>query len=233
MDLQKLRKECLSFSRKKVKEAITIDLHIIQLSAHLEDLTKISNQLMKRLRDWYELILPEASQNIKDQEVFLKVIKNSKKQVMSNEKIKSSMGGDIEPKAIQDLRSEAEQIFKLKKKQESSLEQLMKKEYPNITTVAGSLIGAKLIAIAGSMKKLIEFPASTIQILGAEKALFRHLRSGAKPPKYGIILAHPFVAEAKDKRKAARHLADKISLAAKVDYFKGEFIGDKLVKQLK
>jgi len=91
---------------------------------------------------------------------------------------------------------------------------------------------AKLIALAGNLKKLVEFPSSTIQLLGAEKALFRHMRTGAKAPKHGIIHEHPIVSKAKEKGKAARAVADKISLAVKVDYFKGKFIGDKLRKEL-
>jgi len=77
-------------------------------------------------------------------------------------------------------------------------------------------------------------PSSTIQMLGAEKALFRHLRTGAKPPKHGIILQHPLVASAKkaNRGKYSRSLADKISIAVKADYFKGKFIGDKLKKEL-
>jgi nucleolar protein 56 len=77
-------------------------------------------------------------------------------------------------------------------------------------------------------------PASTIQILGAEKALFRHMKTGAKPPRHGIIISHPLIARAPDKMhgKIARALADKLSIASKVDYFKGNFIGDKLKKSL-
>ena len=77
-------------------------------------------------------------------------------------------------------------------------------------------------------------PASTIQILGAEKALFRHMKTGAKPPRHGVIVAHPLISRAPDKMhgKIARTLADKISIAAKVDYFRGQFIGDKLRKEL-
>lgn len=78
------------------------------------------------------------------------------------------------------------------------------------------------------------FPASTIQVLGAEKALFRHMKTGAKPPRHGVIVQHPLLSGAPQKMhgKIARALADKISIAVKVDYFKGKFIGDKLRKGL-
>ncbi len=110
----------------------------------------------------------------------------------------------------------------------------MKDYCPNITVVAGVMVGAKLIALAGDLKRLILFPSSTVQLLGAEKALFRHMKTGARVPKHGIIHEHALVAKAskENKGKAARALADKISMAAKIDYFKGEFIGDKLKKKL-
>ena len=105
---------------------------------------------------------------------------------------------------------------------------------PNTKAVCGVLTGAKLIEHAGSLKRLSEMPASTIQILGAEKALFRHMKTGAKPPRHGIIVHHPLIAKAPEKihGKIARALADKISIASKVDYFQGKFIGDKLKKEL-
>jgi nucleolar protein 56 len=92
---------------------------------------------------------------------------------------------------------------------------------PNIKAVCGTLLAAKLIEHAGSLKRLSEMPASTIQILGAEKALFRHMKTGAKPPRHGIIINHPLIAKASEKMhgKVARGLSDKISIASKIDYF--------------
>ena len=102
--------------------------------------------------------------------------------------------------------------------------------------IAGITIAAKLISHAGSMKRLVEMPASTIQVLGAEKALFRHMRNKRRnlPPKHGIIHEHQLIQKSNSKMhgKAARALADKLSIAVKIDYFKGKFIGDKLKKEL-
>ena len=105
---------------------------------------------------------------------------------------------------------------------------------PNIKTVCGPLVAARLLEHAGSLKRLSELPSSTIQILGAETALFRHMKTGARPPRHGVIVHHPLIAKAAEKMhgKVARSLADKISIAAKIDYFKGAFIGDKLLKEL-
>jgi nucleolar protein 56 len=115
------------------------------------------------------------------------------------------------------------------------LELIMQQHTPNIKTVAGPTIGAKLLAMAGSLERLSRMPSSTIQLLGAETALFRHLRNNkARPPKHGIIFNHVLLQRAPKpmRGKVARALADKISIASKVDYFKGEFIGDTLYKQV-
>ncbi|MBI5391799.1 ATP-binding protein, partial [Candidatus Woesearchaeota archaeon] len=94
---------------------------------------------------------------------------------------------------------------------------------PNLSTTATSLIGARLISHAGSLKRLAELPSSTVQVLGAEKSLFRHLKTGSKPPRFGVLFQHPLVAEAAEnlKGKTARKLASKISIAVKQDYFRG------------
>jgi len=101
----------------------------------------------------------------------------------------------------------------------------MKKYCPNLLELGGITISAKLIELGRSVKHLAMLPASTIQLLGAEKALFRHIKMGNKSPKHGVIINHPIVQKAgrKEKGKAARMLADKLSLCARLDFFKGEF----------
>jgi nucleolar protein 56 len=99
----------------------------------------------------------------------------------------------------------------------------MKRIAPNVTDVAGATIGARLMAKAGGLDRLAVLPASTIQILGAEKALFRALRTGARPPKHGILFQHQEVhlAPKWQRGKIARTLANKIAIAARVDYYRG------------
>ena len=101
----------------------------------------------------------------------------------------------------------------------------MTKYCPNLLELAGATIAARLIELGKGLKHLALLPASTVQLLGAEKALFRHLKTGSRSPKYGVIINHPLIQKApRDKRgKAARMLADKLSLCARLDFFKGEF----------
>ena len=149
------------------------------------------------------------------------------------------MGANLNEKdvsAIMMLASQASNLYKLIEDHEDYLKELEKEACPNFTEVAGTTIAAKLIAHAGSLKRLVEMPASTIQILGAEKALFRHMRNKKKnlPPKYGILHEHQLIQKSREEMhgKAARSLADKLSIAIRIDYFKGKFIGDKLKKEL-
>ena len=96
---------------------------------------------------------------------------------------------------------------------------------PNLRLLVGSSLGAKLISHAGGLKRLASYPSSTVQIMGAEKALFRHLKSGDRPPKYGLIFQHPQVRGSKwwNRGKIARLLAGRISLAARKDVFTNDF----------
>jgi nucleolar protein 56 len=117
---------------------------------------------------------------------------------------------------------------------ENYVDSVMDEVAPNTKTIAGSLLGARLIAIAGGLINLAKLPASTIQVLGAEKALFRSLKTKARPPKHGIIFQHPLIHDAQrwQRGKIARALAGKLSIAARVDAFNGKYAGDELKADL-
>ena len=110
----------------------------------------------------------------------------------------------------------------------------MEEVAPNITAITGPVIGARLLALTGGLQRLARVSSSTIQLLGAEKALFRHLRDGELPPKHGVIFQHPFIHNAPywQRGKIARVLAGKISIAAKLDYNSNKFMGDELTTDL-
>lgn len=228
-------------TKQKLKQAVTEDQLIIQTINNIEDLNKTINTLAKRLREWYELYNPEFSESVQDHERFVELImKKDKGQLLKELKLKpeETMGADLKERDVKPIIALAKQIndlYKLKDVQTKYLEERMDKVCPNMNAITGALIGAKLISLAGSLQRMAELPSSTIQLLGAEKALFRHLTNKKSlPPKYGVLHEHPLIAKAKKKEhgKIARKLADKISLAVKVDYFKGEFIGDKLKMDL-
>jgi len=236
--LKQLYQKNLSFTKHQVKQSVQQDSLIIQTISSIKELTRITNILSKRLREWSELYLPEFSKSVQDQEQFSQLIqKKNRKQILKELKLteNQTMGKDLTKTDTEEIIALAKQItytFQLKQKQEIYLEKLMKKLCPNILELCGATIGAKLIEHAGSLKRLATFPSSTVQLLGAEKALFRHIKTGAKSPKYGVIHEHPFIQKSKEKGKAARALADKISLASRLDFFKGEFKAKQMIKDL-
>jgi len=216
------REASLKICRRAISKSVTPDLLIIQQVNAISELSKSANLLSKRLREWYGLYNPELSEEVEDHERFvLKVCSLSKEEVRGE----SSMGGSLSVSQLSSLISFAElvrSIFEEIRRQEAILEEEMKKNYPNLTAAVGFSIGAKLISLAGGIRQLAEMPSSKIQVLGAEKALFRHLKTGARPPKYGIICQHQEIISASDKEKgkAARKLASRAGIAAKIDYFR-------------
>lgn len=225
-------------TKQKIKEAVSPDLLIIQAISSVEELTKISNILAKRLREWQGWHLPELGERIGDDEQLAKLVAGkSRKELMKETGIKESMGAELgkeDEEEIKKLGKELLGIYKLKEDYEGYLKKTMKGFCPNLLELAGATIGAKLIELGKGLKHLALLPASTIQLLGAEKALFRHIKTGAKSPKYGVIVNHLIVQRAGkgEKGKAARRLADKLSLCARLDYFKGEFKAPEFRKEL-
>jgi nucleolar protein 56 len=225
-------------TKDKISKSVNEDNLIIQAVDNITEIDRANNILIKRLREWYSLYFPELDNKIENNDDFVRfTLKGSKEKLMKELKIKSSMGSNLKKEDIAqilELAKQADSLYKLRDKHEKYLENIMEKYCKNLNYLAGTLVAAKLIAQSGSLKKLVLFPASTIQMLGAEKALFRHLTTGARTPKYGIILQHPFVQNAKKdiKGKAARTLADKISIAAKLDYFKGDFKAPSLKREM-
>lgn len=106
------------------------------------------------------------------------------------------------------------------RKKPEELEKAIEKLMPNTVKAAGVILSAKLLEKAGSLKKLAEMPSSKIQLLGAEKALFRHLKEKSKAPKYGLIFMHESIKNAENKGKAARKLASEIMKAIRIDYYR-------------
>ncbi|MBT3720938.1 hypothetical protein HN789_06610 [archaeon] len=228
----------LYVTKLQIKDSITQDLLIVQTIGSVNELKKSINLLSKRLREWYSYVLPEVEEILYDHFSFAeRIAVDSPEKLMKDFKLKITMGREFSKEdlaAIKNLASTILDLFDEKQEKEDYLEKLMEKTCPNLTEVAGFLTGAKLMAIAGSLRKMVMMPASTIQLLGAEKALFMHMIKGTKSPKHGIIIEHPLIqrVDRKDKGKASRALADKISIAVKIDFFKGEFLGDKLRKQV-
>ena len=211
------------------------DKLLIQAINSVDDIDESISKLVERIRDWYTIYFPEMD-TISNNETYIKLIAESenREDILENfnehftEEIDESTGADIEEDDLLMLKSFAESIYSLQKSRkelETYIDSKMEAIAPNLRDLLGSTLGAKLIAHIGSIKRLATYPASVIQIMGAEKAIFRHLKTGERPPKHGLIFQHPSVRGAKwwNRGKIARNLALKITLAVRKDVFSGEY----------
>jgi nucleolar protein 56 len=227
-------------TKKQLSESFSKEFLLIQAINAINELEKSINLLAKRVREMYAVYAPEIERKLTDNDSFIHlIITKDKQQLFSELQITESMGCDVPKHDVDNMLSLADAIYKLiqeKIKKEQYLEELVTSIAPNTVAICGPKIASKLIAIAGSMRKLAFFPAGTIQTLGAEKALFDHLKNKSSPPKYGILMTHPLVMKTHPdtKGKVARQLANKILIAAKVDYFSPDnnYIGYQLMEAL-
>jgi nucleolar protein 56 len=225
-------------ARKAVRGSVSEDIMISQAISNITELDRTCNLLVKRLREWYGLYLPELSHQIASNDKFAElVVSKTKDELIKELNVEETMGAELKERDMLEILSLANQVislYELRKMHETYLEEVMREVCPNILEMAGVTIGAKLLELGKGLKNLALLPASTIQLLGAEKALFRHIKTGARSPKYGVIINHPLIQKAKheDKGKAARALADKLSMCARLDYFKGEFQAKEMRKKL-
>jgi nucleolar protein 56 len=148
-----------------------------------------------------------------------------------------SMGSDLLKQDIQIIKDQAQLIVDLYQRRqtlEKWMDEAMMSTTPNICGVVGPLLGARLIALVGSLRALALCTSSKIQILGAEKALYRTIKTGAPPPKHGIIFQDSRINQAKwwQRGKIARVISGRISIAARMDYFEAEDKSEKLAKDL-
>ncbi|HLP79219.1 MAG TPA: hypothetical protein VK158_01155 [Acidobacteriota bacterium] len=215
---------------KKIKDSVTWDTLLCQAIRSIDEIDKSINLLAKRLREWYEWHNPEVSRSFTSHEVFAeKITSESSEELLKELGItqEESMGAEIPKKDMDAILALATQVLSLKALREQTTEFIhaeMKERLPQFTIVAGAQVGAKLLSLAGSAQRLMKMTASTIQVLGAEKALFRHIKTGARPPKYGILFQHQLVVKAKqaDRGRIARKLSNALTIAIKADYFKSE-----------
>ena len=237
--------------RKAQSERGATILQTVQL---LNELDKSLNVLSGKLREWYGLHFPELNRAVDEHRIYAHLVEQlGDRSSFTRERLgkldvgdkvngilsatEDSMGASLLSEDEEHLRSLASNLVSLYAYRES-LEGLIigiaEEAVPNLSEVAGPVLAAKLIERAKGLNKLAMMPSSTVQILGAEKALFRSKMTNAKPPKHGLIFQHPYV-HAKPRHlrgRAARTLSAKLSLAARADAFTGNPIGAELRRQL-
>merc|ERR1712051_110278 len=251
-----------SYSRAKVKFNVNkSDNMIIQSIALLDQLDKDINTCCMRIREWYSYHFPELIKIVPENALYAKVVKLVKnRKELTAEKLevleailmdsaraqavidasKSSMGMDISPVDLLNIDMFASRVIGIpeyRKELSTYLRSKMSVVAPNLAVLIGDTVGARLISHAGSLTSLAKCPASTVQILGAEKALFRALKTKGNTPKYGLIFHSSFIgrAGAKNKGRISRYLANKCSIASRIDCFSEEsttIFGTKLKEQV-
>jgi len=254
-----------SYSRSKVKFNVNrSDNMVIQAIALIDQLDKDINTFAMRVREWYGYHFPEMVRLVNDNFQYcqlVQLIKNRKcltgvsdemlegieKIVMDSAKAtaicdcaRASMGMDISDFDLMNIDIFARKVISLaqyRKKLQGYLSDKMNAVAPSLSSLIGDVVGARLISHAGSLTKLAKYPASTVQILGAEKALFRALKTRGNTPKYGLLFHSTFIgrATAKNKGRISRFLANKCSIASRIDAFSetpNTIFGDKLKEQV-
>ncbi|KAI9301006.1 hypothetical protein BJ944DRAFT_272122 [Cunninghamella echinulata] len=236
-----------SYSRAKVKFNVNrSDNMIIQAIALLDQMDKDVNTFAMRVREWYSWHFPELVKIVNDNYKYAKLVKViQNKSELTEESLealaevvdgdddiaqqildaaRASMGTDISPVDMINIQNFADRVISLadyRKNLHNYLISKMNHVAPNLAALIGEVVGARLISQAGSLTNLSKYPASTLQILGAEKALFRALKTKGNTPKYGLIYHSTFIgrAGAKNKGRISRYLANKCTIASRIDCF--------------
>ncbi|XP_042462577.1 nucleolar protein 56-like [Zingiber officinale] len=251
-----------SYSRAKVKFNVNrVDNMVIQAIFLLDTLDKDINSFSMRVREWYSWHFPELVKIINDNYLYAKIAKfvEDKSDLSENhipelseligdeekakeivEAAKASMGQDLSPIDLINVQQFAQRVINLSEYRKKLYEYLVTKMNdiaPNLASLIGEVVGARLISHAGSLSNLAKCPSSTLQILGAEKALFRALKTQGNTPKYGLIFHSSFIgrASARNKGRIARYLANKCSIASRIDCFSEvntSIFGQKLREQV-
>jgi nucleolar protein 56 len=195
-----LREVAILLVRRKLRAGADAEADLLQTIEALDDLNEVVNRLDERLYEWSRLHTEARLRGRKLAELL--------------------QGEDL----LGDMARADLELRELRQSVERSLETAVSQMAPNLSNLAGPLLAARLISRGGGLKRLSKMPASAIQVMGAEKALFKHLKGKAPSPKHGIIYRHPSVlGSPKNVRgRAARALASKLAIAARIDLYSGE-----------
>lgn len=243
--LEIVRARALEAAEARISvESSREDLQLVHGIQALDEMDRFVNIASERVAEWYSLHFPELQAIVGDNMALSRLVSENGSRTgfteeslmgkgFSEKKVEaivvaggSSKGGSMSERDLNRVVGLSKLVISLASEREKLaeyVESTMSRIAPNTTAVAGATIGARLMARAGGLERLARLPASTIQVLGAEKALFRALRTGARPPKHGVLFQHEAVHSAPkwQRGKIARALANKIAIAARIDYYRG------------
>ena len=226
----------VELAKRRMRKAIGPEDHLRQAVGALDELQEEENVLTERLREWYGLHFPELAPMVDTGTYVDLVAMHGRREHMPID-ARESVGADLAEREEEELKAFAG-LAKFVSGQRTAIETYVERSIrelaPNVSEVAGPIIAARLVARAGSVENLARAPAGTVQLLGAERALFRHLRTGSRPPKHGVLFQHPWVHRAPPWQRGAiaRAFAAKIAMAARADAYTKRRIAPDLLKDL-
>lgn len=234
-----MQRVMVELGKVRTREPLSEDKCVAQAIRATDDLIETINLMSERLHEWYGLHFPELADYAVDERYPELIAKGGdREEVLRTLQLDlESVGSEMLPQDLAAIRSFATSLFDLYQRKvelDRYILETMTKVAPNLTTLLSANLAARMVSLSGGLARMARLPSSTVQLLGAEKALFLHLKSGKRPPKHGVIFQHPYINRAPywQRGKVARSLGGKISIAAKVDFYKGEFIGERLVKEM-
>jgi hypothetical protein len=251
--LQDKRMALLQRAKESVKEAFTgKGAALAQSIRALDDLDYTKSLLFSRLQEYYGIHFPELK--LDNMESYAKIAALGDRKGLDEKKLaflghgkatqvvklaEKSFGSDLtkeEMESVQNFATALVTASESREKMAKFIDEEANRVMPNVTALTDAFLAARFLSLAGSLEKMARMPSSTIQVMGAETALFMHLRSHGRtpPPKHGIIFQSALVrgAPLEQRGKIARALAGKISIAVKADAYTGNFIAEKLKKDL-
>jgi nucleolar protein 56 len=233
-----LRDAMMALGKRRIGH-VAEDRFVIQAVGSIDDLNRTANILSERLHEWFSYHFPELGRTVAEERYAELVATHGDREAIA--KALGLQGGSVgagltddDKEVLRMYASSLSSVYKTRAGMEAYIGRRMAVLAPNLTHLAGPIIGARLLALAGGMERLGRMPSSTIQMLGAEKAFFRHVAEGGEMPKHGVIFLHPLVHSSPwwQRGRVARAFANKIALAAKTDLQTKRFIGDDLKASL-
>jgi len=231
-----LHEAMVSLAKSRMRAAIGPEDHLRQAVGALDEVQGQENALVERLREWYGLHFPELAPMV-DVGTYINLIaQHGRREQMPIDR-GESVGADLserEEEQVKRFATLAKSVSEERRAIETYVEWSIRELAPNVSELTGPILAARLVALAGSVEKLARAPAGTVQLLGAERALFRHLRSGSPPPKHGVLFQHPWVHHAPRWQRGAiaRVFAGRIVMAARADAYTKRKIAPDLLKNL-
>lgn len=228
-------------TREDIRAAGDRDQLLVQAVRALEDMDERNNELSERLRPWHGVHFPELGDAVADhEELAATVAAGADRDAMEDAPADPDDSTGIplreqDAAMLERFAAHVSEAYALRDDLEAYVENLAEEVAPNLSAVVGGTLAARLVSLAGSLEDLAKMPSSTVQVLGAEKAMFRHMRGEGKAPKHGVLFMHPHVRNVPSGKqgKMARVLANKASIAARLDNYGGDYRGDELADEVR